>query len=186
MNHYLEIQILPDPEFMPSIIMNVLYNKLHSALVQSGRSDIGLSFPDYSLNKKQLGGRLRLHGTEEALTCLLPNISSTGLRDHLRIGNVQEVPAGARYVTVQRVQCKSNADRMRRRLMKRKGLTAEEAFACIPDSVQKHLTLPYVTLKSESTGQSFRLFISQENAKNQVEGIFNGYALSNQATLPMF
>ena len=70
--------------------------------------------------------------------------------------------------------------------MKRKELTAEEALASIPDSIQKHLTLPYVTLKSESTGQSFRLFISQENAKNQAPGAFNYYALSNQATVPMF
>lgn len=113
MNHYLEIRILPDPEFMPSIIMNVFYNKLHSALVQTGRSDIGLSFPDYSLNEKQLGVRLRLHGPRDGLTWLLSNVSLTGLRDHLRIGNVQEVPGVTRYVTVKRVQCKSNAERMK-------------------------------------------------------------------------
>ena len=70
--------------------------------------------------------------------------------------------------------------------MKRKGLTAEEALACIPDSVQKHLNLPYVILKSESTGQFFQLFISQDVAINQVPGTFNYYAISKQATLPMF
>ena len=108
------------------------------------------------------------------------------LQDHLRIGNVQEVPIEAFYVTVQRLQCKSNAERMRRRLIKRKELTSEEALNTIPDSVQKQLALPYVTLKSDSTGQSFRMFISQEKAKNQVAGKFNTYALSNQATIPMF
>ncbi|MEI7707189.1 MAG: type I-F CRISPR-associated endoribonuclease Cas6/Csy4 [Chlorobium sp.] len=186
MNHYLEIQILPDPEFIPSIIMNVLYSKLHSALVKTGRSDIGLSFPDFNLKRKQLGMRLRLHGTEEGLMCLMPNVPLTGLRDHLWIGNIQEVPAGTSYIKVQRVQCKSNAERMRRRLIKRKKITEEEALAIIPDSVQKHLNLPYLTLKSVSTGQSFQLFIRQEVTINQVPGIFNLYALSNQATVPMF
>lgn len=33
MDHYIDILLLPDPEFPASMLMGALYNKLHKALV---------------------------------------------------------------------------------------------------------------------------------------------------------
>ena len=186
MSHYIEFLILPDPEFPESIIMNLLYNKLHKALVQTATTDIGVSFPDFDQKRNRLGERLRLHGSDVQLNHLVANLPLTALLDHLRVGEVQEVPKRVSYVTVKRVQCKSSAERMRRRLLKRCQLSEEDALNRIPDSVQKQLPLPYITLKSDSTGQSFRLFINQQEAENSEIGTFNAYGLSNQATVPSF
>lgn len=186
MNQYIEFRILPDPDFSSSIIMNLLYNKLHKALVQVGSTDIGVSFPDYDNKKNLLGERLRLHSNDVHLKNLIAMLPLSALHDHLRVGTVQEVPKRISYVTVKRVQCKSSADRIRRRQIRRHQLSDEEALTRIPDSVQKQLNLPYVTLKSDSSGQSFRLFISQQIAAHLITGTFNAYALSNEATLPMF
>ncbi|EAT59364.1 type I-F CRISPR-associated endoribonuclease Cas6/Csy4 [Chlorobium ferrooxidans] len=186
MSHYIEFRILPDPEFPASIIMNLLYNKLHKALVQTGSTDIGVSFPDFDNKRNRLGERLRLHGREVHIKYLINNLSLAALLDHLRVGDVQEVPTRVRHVSVKRIQCKSSAERIRRRQIKRHQLSDEDALTHIPDSIQKQLTLPYVTLKSDSTGQSFRLFIDQQIAENPVTGTFNAYALSNGATVPMF
>jgi CRISPR-associated endonuclease Csy4 len=186
MNYYLEFRILPDPEFPSSIILNILYNKLHKALVQTGSSGIGVSFPDFDNKRNRLGERLRLHGSDVHIKNLIANLSLSALLDHLRVGDVQEVPKRVSYVTVKRVQCKSSAERIRRRQIKRHQLSDEDALIRIPDSVQKQLTLPYVTLKSDSTGQSFRLFLNQQIKRNPVTGTFNAYALSDEATVPMF
>lgn len=186
MSHYIEFRILPDPEFPASIIMNLLYNKLHKALVQTGCIDIGVSFPDFDNKRNRLGEKLRLHGSDVHLKNLIDNLTLSALLDHLRVGAVQEVPKRVGFVTVKRVQCKSSAERMRRRLIKRCQLSDEDALNRISDSVQKQSTLPYVRLKSDSTGQSFRLFIDQQIAENPVTGTFNAYALSNGVTVPMF
>jgi CRISPR-associated endonuclease Csy4 len=186
MSHYIEFRILPDPEFPSSIVMNLLYNKLHKALVQTGSTDIGVSFPDFDNKRNRLGERLRLHGTDVHLKNLIANLTLSALLDYLRVGDVQEIPKRVSYVTVKRVQCKSSAERLRRRIIKRCQLSDEDALNRIPDSVQKQSTLPYVTLKSDSTGQFFRLFIDQQIAENPVIGTFNAYALSNGATVPKF
>ena len=63
------------------------------------------------------------------------------------------------YQVVKRVRAKSNADRIRRRAIKRHMITQKEAFERIPNSVEKKLSLPFVVMGSGSTQQKFRLFI---------------------------
>jgi CRISPR-associated endonuclease Csy4 len=88
---------------------------------------------------------------------------------------------------VRRVQAQSSADRIRRRQMKRHGWTEEEARARIADSVEQQLALPYLTLRSQSTGQHFRLFIDHLPCQPApVAGPFNAYGLSSTATIPWF
>jgi len=73
--------------------------------------------------------------------------------------------------------------------MHRKGETAEQAAAAIPDSVaDRHRPdLPYVQLRSASTGQPFCLFVDQKTQSTQVvSGSFNSYGLSQGATVPLF
>jgi len=185
MDHYINIRIRPDPEFPPTILMNALYAKLHRALVDLDSDEIGVSFPEHTV--KRLGERLRLHGASDALNQLMDLSWLSGMHDHIELSSITHVPANTKYRCVRRVQAKSSSERLRRRLMRRKGLDAQEARLRIPDSAANYLNLPFVTLNSQSTGQHFRLFIQHQELQTEpVWGRFSAYGLSPTATVAWF
>ena len=187
MDHHLDIRLLPDPEFPPSMLMNALFAKLHRALVDLDSTAIGVSFPDHTLEPLTLGQRLRLHGEARALTDLMDRDWLRGMRDHIRLHGPAEIAGGAPHRAVRRVQAKSSPERLRRRLIKRKGIDQVAASAAIPDQAAERLDLPFVTLQSRSSGQTFRLFI--EHGPTQPEptpGPFGHYGLGRGATVPWF
>ena len=187
MDHYLDIGLLPDPEFSVQILMNALYSKLHRALVSLKVNNIGVSFPRYQRRPKALGNTLRLHGNLAALIELQKTDWLKGMRDHAAISDVQRVPSVVRYIQINRRQYKTNANRLRRRRMKRKGETYEQALQAIPDSVERKPDLPFLSMRSLSTGQVFCLFLDQCMAQDKpVAGEFDSYGLSKQATVPWF
>jgi len=188
MDHYLEIRLLPDPEFPVTVLMNALFSKLHRGLVELETSRIGVSFPDVERVERGLGELLRLHGDAGELERLMTLPWLTGMHDHTRVGRLRPVPERILgYRVVRRVQAKSSPERLRRRWMRRKGLSAEEARKAIPDDVAERLDLPFVTLTSRSTGQRFRLFIEHRPLQeNPVPGSFSSYGLSRIATVPWF
>ncbi|RUQ31347.1 MAG: type I-F CRISPR-associated endoribonuclease Cas6/Csy4 [Candidatus Competibacteraceae bacterium] len=187
MDAYLEIRLLPDPEFMPTLLMNALFNKLHRGLVEQGGNNIGVSFPDVGKKSRSLGERLRLHGSRTNLAELMALNWMMGMRDHSVVGTVMEVPAHAKPRVVRRVQAKSNPERQRRRLIARKGVSLEQAIQAIPDDAMELLKLPYLILTSQSTGQQFRLFVDHLAIQEQtVVGAFSAYGLSPTATVPWF
>lgn len=189
MDHYVDIDVRPDPEFPAHQLMSALYAKLHRALVAQGGGRLGVSFPGVQTEAPYLGlgTRLRLHGGQVALSALLATEWLTGMRDHVRLEQVAPVPPGVQYRAVQRVQTTSNPDRLRRRLMRRHGLDADEARVRIPDAVACFTDLPYLQLRSTSTGQSFRLFIKHSPLQSApVSGDFNAYGLSQGGTIPWF
>lgn len=188
--HYLDITLMPDPEFSHSHLLGALVSKLHRALVHLQASDIGVSYPKHvgaPLSKRTLGSVLRLHGTQQALQGLMTQDWLKGMRDHTQVTAVAAAPAGTQHRLVLRRQFKTSAERLRRRRMQRKGETAEQAAAAIPESVERCPDLPFVQLRSTSTGQPFCLFV--EHGKVQVDAIsgdFNTYGLSQGATVPWF
>jgi CRISPR-associated endonuclease Csy4 len=185
--HYVDIKVVLDPESGPSQLLGALYDRLHLALVQQQRSDIGVSFPGYSLSPRTLGPILRLHGSEASLQQLLSTDWLKGMRDHVRIGDPAAAPHDATHRTVQRRQFKTSAERLRRRRMRRKGETAEQAKAAIPASMERRPNLPYIHLHSRSTKQPFCLFITLgPSLQTASPGTFNSYGLSNTATVPWF
>ena len=200
MDHYVDIRIQPDAEFGPSLLMCALFTKLHKALAAGGHQDIGVSFPQAEAGdvppvvsrsgahpRYLLGKVLRVHGGATALQRLLSADWLSGMRDHVFCSAVQAVPAKTSHCVVSRVQAKSNPDRLRRRQMRRHGLTAEQAQERVPDTVAEMLDLPFLTIRSQSTGQTFRLFIRQGSPQaSPVSGTFNAYGLSAQATVPWF
>ncbi|QJD29387.1 type I-F CRISPR-associated endoribonuclease Cas6/Csy4 [Methylococcus geothermalis] len=187
MDAYLDIRLLPDPEFAATVLMNALFGKLHRALVERGGGRIGVSFPDVSDKPRSLGSRLRLHGGAVELERLMALDWLTGIRDHTAIGEIAAVPADAVQRIVRRVQAKSNPERLRRRLIARRGVSNEQAEQAIPDTAAEKLDLPYVVLASRSTGQQFRLFIEHLPVQEQaVSGTFSAYGLSATATVPWF
>jgi CRISPR-associated endonuclease Csy4 len=185
--HYIDIALLPDPEFSDAHLLGALVAKLHRALVQLRSDDIGISFPRYSLHPRSLGGVLRLHGGEAVLLRLMAQPWLQGVRDHVRATEVMPAPLTGTHCVVQRRQFKTNAERLRRRRMRRKGETAEQAAAAIPDGIERRPDLPYVQLRSASTGQPFCLFVDQDTKPAEaVPGTFNSYGLSLGATVPWF
>ncbi|KKW68807.1 CRISPR-associated protein Csy4 [Lampropedia cohaerens] len=185
--HYIDIRVLPDPEFAESMLMGALYTKLHRALVQRAAGDIGVSFPHYSRIPRAIGPVLRLHGSAAALDALMGSNWLAGMRDHVRLSPMQAAPADAKHCTVQRRQFKTSAERLRRRRIKRKGETADQAAAAIPDDIERKPDLPFVHIRSSSTGQSFQLFVKVSAPTSQaVGGTFNTYGLSATATVPWF
>lgn len=188
--HYIDITILPDPEFSHAHLIGALLSKLHRALVQRGAGDIGVSFPMHvnaPVTKRTLGPIVRLHGTPHALQALDAMNWLKGMRDHIALSSVLEVPAGASHRQVLRRQFKTSAERLRRRRMQRKGETAEQAAEAIPLHVERKPNLPFANLRSLSTGQTFALFVEHGPELPQpLPGSFNTYGLSQGTTIPWF
>lgn len=188
--HYIDITLLPDPEFSQAHLLSALVSKLHRALVQHGAGDIGVSFPQHVSTPRQqrtLGNVLRLHGTPAALQTLMEQDWLKGMRDHITLIPLAAVPHDAAHRQVQRRQFKTNAERLRRRRMRRKGETAEQATAAIPDSVERRPHLPFVQLHSSSTGQPFCLYVEHGPLQaHPTPGSFNAYGLAQEATVPWF
>jgi CRISPR-associated endonuclease Csy4 len=185
LDHYLDIQLLPDPEFAPDQLLRALFGKLHRALVQLGDGSVGISLPGHSACGT--GNHLRLHGSQSALMRLQALDWLTGMRDHTRLSELAAIPADCLHRVVRRVQVDSSPERQRRRLMKRQGLDEHTARQRIPDSAMKLTHLPWVEMRSQSSGQRFRLFIEHGPLLPVATlGRFSKYGLSASATVPWF
>jgi CRISPR-associated endonuclease Csy4 len=185
--HYVDIKVAPDPETNSAQMLGALYDHLHLVLVQQRRDTIGISFPGYSLSPRTLGITLRLHGSQVALQQLLATDWLKGMRDHVRISEVTEAPVDAPHRTVQRKQFKTSAARLRRRRMRRKGETEEQAQAAIPRCMERRPDLPHVHLHSRSTRQPFCLFLALGPLQSSATpGKFNSHGLGSPATIPWF
>lgn len=186
MHHYIDIHLLPDPEFTPHQLMAALFGKLHRWLAQVQSRQIAVSFPGYAESPATLGRTLRLIGTAAELTRLMEHNWLQGMHDHSDVRPMAAVPAEASQRPLRRVQAKSSPDRLRRRQMRRHNLTPEQALEQIPDSCAETLRLPFLSLSSGSTGQRFKLFLRLGPCQAAQEGDFNGYGLSGTATIPWF
>lgn len=185
LTHYLDIHLRPDPEFPASQLLPALYAKLHRALVELRSDDLAVCFPGYC--DKGLGQALRILGTADRLGQLMALPWLSGMRDHIHVSTPVAVPANAGHRQLSRVQAKSNLERLRRRQMKRHGLTAEQARERIPDCAEERLKLPFMPVRSASTGQTFMLFLRlSPTCPSTVPGSFNAYGLSTTATVPWF
>lgn len=187
MDYFLEIRVRPDPEFSSTMLMGALFSKLHRALVALEASDVGVSFPEYKERPRTLGSILRIHGCSGRLDQLMVQAWLQGMRDHVDVSDMQPAPARSQHRVVRRRQFKTNVDRLRRRRMKRHGESYDEAAAHLPEGIEDQVVLPYIALRSQSTGQTFCLFIEQgEILETPVKGDFSRYGLSQSATVPWF
>ncbi len=185
--HYVDLTVVPDAETGVPALLGTLYDKFHRTVVRQQGDAIGVSFPQYSVLPRDLGSTLRLHGTDSVLRTFLAEDWLRGVRDHVRRSDIAAAPDGAAHRLVQRRQFKSNVERMRRRRMQRKGETKEQATRAIPDSAAEKPNLPYVHLRSLSTGQPFCLFIALGPLQTApTPGTFNTYGLGHGATIPWF
>lgn len=188
MRSHIDLRLRPDPEIAAHQLMSSVFGRLHLALVQAQRQDIGVSFPEHDDGRPTLGAVLRMHGSAEALGTLQATGWLRTLGDYVSVLPMAAAPAGCGYRVVSRVQAKSGVDRLRRRAMRRHCCDAAEAAQRIPAAAQELLSLPFVTIGSRSTGQtSFPLFVRHGPVlPASVPGAFNSYGLSTEATVPWF
>lgn len=193
MTHYLDITLAPGAETCANHLLAAVYSRLHIALAELEYDDIAISFPGYSYEPERkrkdlntLGTALRLHGTAQALDQLMATEWLAHLREQVAMASPRAVPPGAGSLKVRRIQIHSSPARIRRRQMKRHGLTEAEALAIYPDGDGKTTDLPFLRLCSHSNVNPFLLFISQSPATQASVGRFNAYGLSVNATVPWF
>lgn len=183
MDYYLQITVLPDPEFKATTLMSALFSKLHRALVSVGQGEIGISFPKAD---KSPGEVLRLHGSEAALYRLMDENWLKGLRDYTEVSKVDSIPNQVQHIQVKRKRPKLTASRLRR-AVKRGAISEEQAEELLMEDNKEQIENPYFRLQSQSTNQNFPLFIEQSQPQeDSVSGSFNAYGISQTATVPWF
>lgn len=188
MDSFVDIYVQHNPEIPDIVVLNSVFETLHRTLSAAKMTGVGISFPDAAADRNNLGSRLRLHGSNAALSDLMTRKWLVSMLDYVSVSSVTPVPIGThQHRCVSRVQVKSSPERLRRRMMKRHNVDESTAVARIPDGGGKILSLPFLQITSTSTKQRFKLFIQQGPLmEEQVLGCFNSYGLSKQATIPWF
>lgn len=184
MDHYLDINVVPKSDFTDTVIMNELFNKFHLNMVYFRLNSVGVSFPK---RQKNLGKLLRLHGNKEDLEKFMSKPWIGSIIDHIAISPIREVPSKTEHCIVKRLQPKSSRSRLLRRSLRKGWITEEEAHKKLEIQKDEVTNLPYLRLRSHSSGERFCLFIEHGPKQNSPSlGEFSFYGLSSVATVPVF
>lgn len=190
MYYYRELTLLPDAYVTVHFLWTKLFSEVHYALVEGKtirpNMNIGCTWPDYT--EESLGRTLRLiTNNREDLELLPLEKRLTRYRDYCHITSVR--PVGERriqgYAVYRRYQPDGAINSKARRFVKRHPeISLDEARHLLKQKKRKYL--PFIQLKSDSTGQQFSLFIEKETPAPEVKAPFSAYGLSTRASLPEF
>ena len=191
MKYYQEITLIPDAEIPPDFLWTKVYAQIHLAFADRENIDhkqiYGVSFPEYA--DESMGEKARVFAPEEAdLKKLDLKKALRRLSDYVHITSIREVPESKvkGYVKFARYQPDSSIARKARRYAKRHPeVTEKAAFKMLKQREEKN-DLPFIQLKSLSTGQTFNLFVKKEEKKEEGQGGFTTYGLSKGAAVPEF
>lgn len=196
MKYYIEIKLYSDTEITLGFVWKKLYAQLHLALVEvrdeKNLVSVGLSFPQYEKSKFPLGDSIRIFAkTKEELERLDLDRWLSRLLDYIELSSIKEVPTDViKFVCFGRKQFKTNAQTLARRQAKRKNISYEKALENYAnfdkESRIKKNRLPFINVKSLSSNTEIKLFISKQEKKSSVDGLFSTYGLSNEITVPCF
>lgn len=200
MNYYVDIKLEGDTEITLGFIWQKVYTQMHLALVElkdeNNMVEIGFSFPFYNNHSFPLGDVLRVFAnSKERLEELNLSKWLSRLDGYAYVGDIKEVPTDVKeYVCFGRKQFKSGAEvrRLAKRYAKRNGVSEEEALAKFEVAEKKYAKLkaenrlPFVNIKSFSTGHPIKIFIVKKELEAEEKGLFSTYGLSNFSTLPCF
>ena len=204
MNHYQDITLLPDAEVNPGFLWEKIYQQFHLALAENknsaGKSEIGISFPQYKKESFPLGSKLRLFAkTAAELEQLNTQKWLNRLTDYTHSTSIRGVPTTVtQFAIFKRRQFDTNPHRLAKRRAMRKGESIEQALKHYSGFNDRETKLPYINMVSLSSEQSscksrhrFKLFIEQEIVFEFSAGEFNCYGLSSReqakkSTVPWF
>jgi CRISPR-associated endonuclease Csy4 len=183
MDHYIDITLRPNAELRENALLNMAYSKLHKALFDLESSAIGVSFPAFQV---KLGNRIRLHGSQGALTQLRALDWLGGLTSCCDVTDLQPVPNQVQHRTIFRIQSTMTQAKLNR-LIRRGSIEPEKVREYKAKMFSKGLSNPYLELESTSNGHKHRRYIAfGEFLAEPVHGVFDHFGLSKQATIPWF
>lgn len=191
MNYYQDITLIPDGEVSLSFLWTKVFTQLHLALAEEKRKEgmvkTALAFPAYQ--DKKLGNKIRiLAPSAEQLEKLHLEQMLDRLSDYVRSTKIQKISESqiTGYSIYSRYQPDEPVARKARRYLRRhEGVSYEEAIHLL-NKQKKESTLPYIQIKSLSSSQRFSLFIKKKSCKEEQQGLFSAYGLSDKATVPEF
>ena len=198
MQYYQELTLIDQAEFPAFYIWPKLYMQLHLAFVEHKDADdlipYGVSFPEYKTGQRKngdaffyLGSKVRIFAhSEQALADLNLAKWLERLSDYVHIKSVKATPDDVQYATFERARAKASLEQRAQHQAKRRGITLAESLQHFKDYQAQNLNLPYVSLKSESNGSTFNLFIRKVEQSAAVDGKFGTYGLSKQTTVPVW
>ena len=195
MSHYQELTLLQHEEVPLYALWGKVYTQIHLALTELqaalGTGKVGVAFPEYRFDAEaqigHLGRKLRVFADDAAVLQQL-NLAQHLRRyaDYVQLSAVAAVPTEHGLACYARVQVKSGAERVTRRLIKRHPELNYETELARLQALSVHSALPFIQLNSLSSKQTFRLFIAKTAALTAQTGDFGSYGLSNTATVPDF
>ena len=187
LTHYFDVTAIPQEELIQPEVMAIIFGALHPLLPQF-KGAIGVGFPHYYLRRAKFGPLLRVFGEQHALENVARALRQTEAGGDGLIDSVTEIPQIVEgYAHFKRVRKKGMSDLRRlKKRMEARGEWSEEVGLQIAARYAKPLELPYLVLKSKSTGKKFSLWIERSLANNRGEGKFDAYGLSSTRAGPIF
>ncbi|WP_281648864.1 type I-F CRISPR-associated endoribonuclease Cas6/Csy4 [Parendozoicomonas sp. Alg238-R29] len=189
MQVYIDMTLLPSDDIGHHFLWEKVFQQVHIALVENrdaeGFSPFGITFPEFHTEKHRLGRKLRIFAPDHAAMEKLDILKWLArLTDYVHITSIRTVPENVeRFVRFQRLQMKSSPERLIRRAAKRQGITVDEAREQRA-GVQPCLTrAPYIWVKSLSSGERFRLFVTCVDEERAGNPTFTPYGLAKAGTI---
>lgn len=191
MQYYEEIRLLPGEEISLAFLWTKVFTQVHVAFAsyknQHGTMPFAVSFPAYT--EDGLGNKLRIFASDEAeMEALALKQYLARLTDYIQLLPIRRIPRARikGYAVFGRCQPDGSAERKARRYTKRhENVSYEEALGFFQKKkAMEHL--PYIQLKSLSSGERFSLFIQKKEVSEEQAGVYGSYGLSVSGTVPVF
>ena len=187
LTHYTELTAIPQAEMLQSEVMGFLVENIHK-IIPKYEGRIALSFPAYIPNRS-LGAIIRIFGEEGEIVEIFNKLQK--LADYALIQEPTKIPEFRKFASFSRYRPKNPTNSALNRLEKRakkRGINATEIESYKRQWLAKYHSsfMPFVYLKSSSTGQKMPLYIKMQEKPKAEEGMFNSYGLSQRATVPLF
>jgi CRISPR-associated endonuclease Csy4 len=189
--YYIEVTFRPTSDISLSFLWKKVFSRIHFGFVamqnENGTVPLGIAFPEYSDVPPTLGSKFRIIAEDpDFLEAFNVKKCLSIFHDYVHISGSRSVPDRTEYVTYRRFQPQGNAQRIARRKAKRECISVNEALEKLKGFEDQKVSLPYIQLKSVSSGNDFSLFIKKEEADSSSEFLFNTYGLSKGGTVPEF
>lgn len=174
--YYFDIRTSVTSDLSPCDCMRFAFTQAHKAMGQHQKGDVGISFPEFSLADKNVGEKLRLHGSKESLEHVRSMIRTAGI---IEMGSIAPVPEKHSFVCVCRMRNKGES--ALRRFVKRGG--DESVWKGKRKFFKNTVNLGSIL---SSGGQVLPSFLIRQEPSEKREGGFSSYGLSSQNSVPFF
>jgi CRISPR-associated endonuclease Csy4 len=195
MDAHLDLIAIPNDDIAEGAVVSNLMQNIHR-LLPSYDGRVGLSFPQYG-TRRTVGSCIRAHGSATDIQALHEDLTTTAaIMNYALVVEPQMSPSGASikgYHAYIRTQPKG-ASRLRRQEARHRqqGNWSPEVEARYKNLQTERLARPYFSLRSDTNGHRFLLFVDRKVLKEAVVGKFGFYGVNSGntanslATVPWF